>query len=252
MSGTRFIRYTFNGEEGGARLKPGGRLEVITGPEVERLEQVELLPPVSPTKIVGIGLNYREHAKEMGKKLPQEPMMFLMPSTAVIGPGQPIVLPPGYERIDYEGELALIFGERCRNVPAERAFEVLAGFCCFIDVSVRDLQKLDVQYTRAKGFDTFAPLGPHMVSGVDPRALRITTRLNGEKRQDSSTADMIFSIPRLVEHVTRVMTMLPGDVIATGTPPGVGPQSPGDEVEVEIESLGTLKCPVVAEDLNKD
>ena len=248
MSGTRFIRYTYNGEEGGARLRPGGALEVITGPEVERLEDVELLPPVAPTKIIGIGLNYREHAREMGKKLPEEPMMFLMPSTAVIGPGQAIVLPPGYARIDYEGELALVFGERCRNVPAERAFEVLAGFSCFCDVSVRDLQKRDVQYTRAKGFDTFAPLGPYLVSGVDPRALRIITRLNGETRQDSSTADMIFSIPRLVEHVTRVMTMLPGDVIATGTPPGVGPLSPGDVVEVEIESIGTLKCPVVAEE----
>ena len=248
MSGTRFVRYTHNGEEGGARLMPGGRLEVITGPEVARLDEVELLPPVAPSKIIGIGLNYREHAREMGKKLPEEPMMFLMPSTAVIGPGQAIVLPPGYARIDYEGELALVFGERCRNVPAERAFEVLAGFSCFCDVSVRDLQKRDVQYTRAKGFDTFAPLGPYLVSGVDPRALRIITRLNGETRQDSSTADMIFSIPRLVEHVTRVMTMLPGDVIATGTPPGVGPLSPGDVVEVEIESIGTLKCPVVAEE----
>jgi len=248
MSGTRFVRYTHNGEEGGGRLMPGGRLEVITGPEVARLDEVELLPPVAPSKIIGIGLNYREHAREMGKKLPEEPMMFMMPSTAVIGTGHSIVLPPGYERIDYEGELALVFGERCRNVPAEQAFEVLAGFSCFCDVSVRDLQKRDIQYTRAKGFDTFAPLGPYLVTGVDPRALRIITRLNGETRQDSSTADMIFSIPKLVEHVTRVMTMLPGDVIATGTPPGVGPLSAGDTVEVEIESIGTLSCPVVAEE----
>ena len=244
----RFVRYTHDGQEGGARLLPGDLLEVLEGPAVERLDQVDLLSPVSPTKVMGIGLNYREHAQEMGKELPEQPLMFLMPSTAVIGPGQAIVRPAGFERVDFEGELALVFGERCRNVPASQAWDVLAGFSCFIDVTVRDLQKQDVQYTRAKGFDTFAPLGPCLAREIDPGNLGIKTRINGELRQDSSTADMIFPIPRLVEAVTRVMTMLPGDVIATGTPPGVGPLEPGDEVEVEIEEIGKLTCPVVGED----
>ncbi len=246
---TKFVRYMFEGQEGGAQLLPGGALDVLEGPPgAAHLDQVELLPPMAPTKVMGIGLNYREHAREMGKPLPAEPMMFLMPSTAVIGPGQAIVRPAGFERVDFEGELALVFGERCRNVPAERALEVLAGVTCFIDVTVRDLQKRDIQYSRAKGFDTFAPLGPCLARDLDPRALRIQTRINGKKRQDSSTADMIFSIPRLIQDVTRVMTMLPGDVIATGTPPGVGPLEPGDVVEVEIEDIGTLTCPVVGEE----
>lgn len=245
----KFIRYMYDGQEGAAQLLPGDALEVMEGPAVERLDQVDLLAPVAPTKVMGIGLNYREHAREMNKKLPAEPMMFLMPSTAVIGPGQAIVRPAGFERVDFEGELALVFGERCRNVPPERAYEVLAGFSCFIDVTVRDLQKRDVQYSRAKGFDTFAPIGPCLAREIDPSALRIRTHVNGDKRQDSSTADMIFSIPRLVAEVTRVMTMLPGDVIATGTPPGVGPLEPGDVVSVEIEQIGTLSCPVVGEEL---
>ena len=244
---TRTVRYTFEGQQGRARLLPGDRLQVLEGPPAEQLEQVQLLAPVQPTKVVGIGLNYRAHAAEMNKQLPAEPLMFLMPSTAVIGPGQPIVRPGGFERVDYEGELAVVFGKPARNVPAAQAFEVVAGYCCCIDVTVRDLQKRDVQYTRAKGFDSFAPLGPCLATGLDPSDLRLTTRVDGELRQDTRTSDMIFDVPALVQAVTRVMTMLPGDVITTGTPSGVGQLRPGSQVEVQIEGIGTLCNPVVAE-----
>lgn len=244
---TRVIRYKRDGAHGRARLEEGGHLQVLEGPPARTLDDVELLCPVQPTKLVGIGLNYQAHAREMGKALPAEPLMFLMPSTAVVGPGHAIVRPRGYERVDYEGELAVVFGKRARHVPAEQALEVVAGFCCFIDVTVRDLQIRDVQYTRAKGFDTFAPIGPCLATGLDPRDLRLVTRVNGVVRQDSSTADMIFDVPRLVAAVTRVMTMLPGDVIATGTPPGVGPLVAGDRVQVEIEGIGVLDCPVIDE-----
>lgn len=174
--------------------------------------------------------------------------MFMMPSTSVIASGQPIIRPAGYERVDYEGELAVVFSQRARNIPAADAAKVIAGYCCFNDVTVRDLQKRDGQFTRAKGFDTFAPLGPCLAAGIDPFNLRICTRVDGEIRQDSSTSKMIFSIPRLVEAVTRVMTMLPGDVIATGTPAGVGQVIPGSVVEVEIEDVGVLSNPVIAEE----
>lgn len=241
----RFVRYTYRGEEGRAELHDGGALEPLEGPSVKYLKQVDLLPPVQPTKVVGIGLNYRAHAAEMKKTLPEEPLMFLMPSTAVIGPGAPIIRPAGFERVDYEGELAVVFKKRARKVHANEAMEVVAGYCCCIDVSVRDLQTRDVQYTRAKGFDTFAPLGPCLATGLDPGDLRLTTRLDGELRQDTRTSDMIFDVPTLVEAVTRVMTMLPGDVITTGTPSGVGQIRAGSVVEVEIEGIGVLKNPVL-------
>jgi 2-keto-4-pentenoate hydratase/2-oxohepta-3-ene-1,7-dioic acid hydratase in catechol pathway len=171
-----------------------------------------------------------------------------MPSTAVIASGQPIVRPRGFEQVHYEGELAVVFGKRARRVPAEHALAVVAGYCCFNDVSVRDLQKLDGQFTRAKGFDTFAPLGPCLASGLDWRGLNLTTRVDGEVRQRGNTDDFIFDVPLLIETVTRVMTMLPGDVIATGTPAGVGQIEPGSTVEVEIDGIGTLSNPVVLED----
>ena len=241
----RYVRYTFDGQQGRARLHAGGGLSPLEGPAVDDLAQVELLAPVQPTKVVGIGLNYRAHAAEMNKELPAEPLMFLMPSTAVIGPGQAIVRPAGFERVDYEGELAVVFGQRAHQVKAADAAEVIAGYCCCVDVTVRDLQQRDVQYTRAKGFDTFAPLGPCLATGLDPRDLRLTTRLDGQLRQDTRTSDMIFDVPALVEAVTRVMTMLPGDVITTGTPSGVGQIRAGSVVEVEIEGIGVLKNPVL-------
>ncbi len=200
-----------------------------------------------PSKVVGVGLNYRAHAEEMKKPLPDEPLLFLKPSSAIIGPGAPIVRPPGYARVDFEGELAIVIGRRAHRVAASKALDYIAGYTCCNDVTVRDLQKKDVQYTRAKGFDSFCPVGPRVVAGLDPSNLRITTRLNGQVRQDSTTADLIFSVPAIVAFVSRVMTLEEGDVITTGTPPGVGNLEPGDVVEIEIEGIGILSNPVVAE-----
>jgi 2-keto-4-pentenoate hydratase/2-oxohepta-3-ene-1,7-dioic acid hydratase in catechol pathway len=202
---------------------------------------------VNPTKIVGVGLNYKAHAAEAGKPLPPEPLLFLKPPSAMIGPNQPIVRPEGYKRVDYEGELCIVMGKRARHVSRARALDYVRGYTCLNDVTVRDLQVLDVQYTRAKGFDTFCPVGPRVAEGLDPARLRIQTRLNGITKQDSSTADMIFDVPTLVAFVSRVMTLEDGDLITTGTPPGVGPIAPGDVVEIEIEGIGVLKNPVVAE-----
>jgi 2-keto-4-pentenoate hydratase/2-oxohepta-3-ene-1,7-dioic acid hydratase in catechol pathway len=199
-----------------------------------------------PSKIIGVGLNYRAHALEMGKPLPEEPLLFLKPSSALIGPGAPIVRPPGYNRVDYEGELAIVIGKRARRVPRERALDFVRGFTCCNDVTVRDLQKKDVQYTRAKGFDSFCPVGPRVVEGLDPSQLRIVTRLNGEVRQQSSTADLIFDVPTIIAFVSAVMTLEEGDLITTGTPPGVGNLVPGDRVEIEIEGIGVLANPVIA------
>jgi 2-keto-4-pentenoate hydratase/2-oxohepta-3-ene-1,7-dioic acid hydratase in catechol pathway len=243
----RTIRYRTAAGEGKAELLDKEQLRVLDGPPAERLDQVELLAPVRPSKIIGVGLNYRAHAAEMGKKLPDEPLLFLKPSTALLDPGAPIVRPAGFDRVDYEGELGVVIGRAARRVPAAEALGYVAGFCCVNDVTVRDLQKRDVQYTRAKGFDSFAPLGPCLASGLEPGNLGIVTRVDGQVRQQSSTSDMIFEVPRLIETASRVMTLLPGDVISTGTPPGVGPLEPGMVVEVEIEGIGVLRNPVVAE-----
>lgn len=245
----RIIRYRTRraGEVGRAELLEGDSLRPLEGPPVARLEEVELLAPVLPSKIIGVGLNYRAHALEMGKKLPEEPLLFLKPSTALLDPGAPIVRPAGFNRVDYEGELAVVIGRAARRVPAAAALDHVAGYCCVNDVTVRDLQVRDVQYTRAKGFDSFAPLGPCLAMGLDPRDLRIITRVDGAVRQQSSTSDMIFDVARIIEAASRVMTLLPGDVIATGTPPGVGPLEPGMVVEVEVEGVGILRNPVVAE-----
>ncbi len=199
-----------------------------------------------PSKIIGIGVNYRAHAVEMGKGLPDEPLMFLKPRSALVPDGAAIERPPGYERVDYEGELGVVIGQRARRVAKERALDVVMGFCCINDVTVRDLQKKDGQWARAKGFDTFCPLGPRIVAGLDPRALRIATRVNGVTKQDSTTADLIFDVPTLIAFASAHMTLEPGDVISTGTPSGVGNLAPGDVVEVEIEGIGVLRNPVVA------
>jgi 2-keto-4-pentenoate hydratase/2-oxohepta-3-ene-1,7-dioic acid hydratase in catechol pathway len=201
----------------------------------------------TPSKIVGIGLNYRAHAAEMKKQLPDEPLLFLKPPSALIGPGQPIVRPSGYERVDYEGELAIVIGKRARHVPAARALEYIRGYTILNDVTVRDLQKKDVQYTRAKGFDSFCPVGPRVVEGLDPSRLRLVTRVNGVVKQDGSTSDLIFGVAALIEFVSRVMTLEEGDLITTGTPPGVGNLVPGDQVEIEIEGIGVLANPVIGE-----
>ncbi len=199
-----------------------------------------------PSKIVGIGQNYRAHAAEMGKGIPEEPLMFLKPPSAVIADGMPIERPSGYERVDYEGELGVVIGKRAHRVARERALDFVAGYICVNDVTVRDLQKKDGQWTRAKGFDTFCPMGPRIATGLDPAKLRITTRVNGVIKQDSSTSDLIFDVPTLISFVSQHMTLEEGDVISTGTPSGVGPLQPGDVVEVEIEGIGVLRNPVIA------
>jgi 2-keto-4-pentenoate hydratase/2-oxohepta-3-ene-1,7-dioic acid hydratase in catechol pathway len=204
------------------------------------------LESLRPTKIVGIGQNYRAHAAEMGKGIPEEPLMFLKPPSAIIGDGMPIERPAGYERVDYEGELGVVIGKRARLVSRETALGHVAGFTCINDVTVRDLQKKDGQWARAKGFDTFCPVGPRIVAGLDPSDLRITTRVNGAIKQDSSTSDLIFDVPTLIAFVSRYMTLEEGDLISTGTPAGVGNLNPGDVVEVEIAGIGVLRNPVIA------
>lgn len=221
---------------------PVGRRSPVkrTGPGWP-LESVRLLSPVVPSKIVAIGLNYKAHAAEFGKDLPEEPMIFLKPSTSVIGPGSEIIYPTHMShRVDYEGELGVVIGRRARGLTADESADYILGYTCFNDVTARDLQKRDVQYARAKGFDTFAPAGPWIETGLDPLDVKLETYLNGEKRQGASTREMIFNVYELVSFVSRVMTLLPGDVIATGTPSGVGKMKPGDEVEVRIEGIGSL------------
>jgi 2-keto-4-pentenoate hydratase/2-oxohepta-3-ene-1,7-dioic acid hydratase in catechol pathway len=210
------------------------------------LADVRLLAPVLPSKVVAIGRNYLAHAHETGSEPPAEPLIFLKPSTAVIGPGDPIVRPVDLsERVDYEGELAIVFGRLCRDVPAARVPEVIFGYTCGNDVTARDLQVKDGQWARAKGFDTFCPLGPWIETALDPADVRLTTSVNGEVKQDSRTSLLIHDITTLVTYVTSVMTMLPGDVLLTGTPEGIGPVLAGDSVSVSIEGIGMLTNRVV-------
>lgn len=212
------------------------------GGEALPLAGVRLLAPVEPSKIVAVGLNYRDHAMERGKPIPEEPLLFLKPSTAVIGPQDAIVYPRMSHRVDYEGELAVVIGKRASGVTALEPVEpYILGYACFNDVTARDLQDKDKQFTRAKSFDTFAAIGPWIATDIDPAALDIKTYLNGKLRQSSNTRHLIFTIPDLVRFISNVMTLLPGDVITTGTPSGIGPMDPGDEVDVEIEGIGTLR-----------
>jgi 2-keto-4-pentenoate hydratase/2-oxohepta-3-ene-1,7-dioic acid hydratase in catechol pathway len=211
-------------------------------------EQVKLLPPVQPTKIVAVGRNYAEHAAELGNAVPPEPLIFIKPATAVIGPEQPIIVPTGVGRVDYEGELAVVIRRKARYVSEKDAAQVILGYTCLNDVTARELQQKDKQFTRAKGFDTFCPIGPWLVTGISPLNRRIRTYVNGEVKQDGDTRDMVHGVWALIAFISRIMTLLPGDVVATGTPKGVGPIVPGDRVEVEIEGIGVLSNPVVAEE----
>jgi 2-keto-4-pentenoate hydratase/2-oxohepta-3-ene-1,7-dioic acid hydratase in catechol pathway len=205
------------------------------------LADVRLLSPVLPrSKVIGIGRNYAAHAAEMGSDVPPEPLMFIKPNTSVIGPGDPVFYPRQSNEVHYEGELAVVIGRICRDVPVERAADVIWGYTVGNDVTARDLQRSDVQFTRAKGFDTFCPLGPWVETELDVSDLRVQTFLNGDLVQDGRTSDLIFDVPTLVAHVSSVMTLLPGDVILTGTPEGVGPMEVGDEVEVSISGIGNL------------
>jgi 2-keto-4-pentenoate hydratase/2-oxohepta-3-ene-1,7-dioic acid hydratase in catechol pathway len=205
----------------------------------------KILSPVMPSKVVAIGLNYKDHAAERNKPLPPEPLMFMKPSTTVVGPGDAIRLPAGAGRIDYEAEMGVVIGKRAYRVPAASAADYILGVTCINDVTARDLQTKDVQYTRAKGFDTFAPIGPCIAVGLDPAALDIEGWVNGDKRQSSNTRQLIFSVAEIIAFITAVMTLLPGDVVATGTPAGIGPLTPGDRFTVKIEGIGELSNPVV-------
>ncbi|MFL6141741.1 MAG: fumarylacetoacetate hydrolase family protein [Labedaea sp.] len=210
------------------------------------LAAARLLAPILPTKLIGVGKNYADHAKEMGGEPPADPVIFLKPSTSVIGPGASIKLPPDSARVDYEGELALVIGRPCRDVPAARAKDVLLGYTIGNDVTARDQQQSDGQWARAKGHDTFCPLGPWIDTAAAPEDLALRTELDGEVKQDARTSLLLHGIPELIEWISRVMTLLPGDVILTGTPAGVGPMTAGQTVSVSIEGLGTLTNPVTA------
>jgi 2-keto-4-pentenoate hydratase/2-oxohepta-3-ene-1,7-dioic acid hydratase in catechol pathway len=211
------------------------------------VEDVRLLAPVIPrSKIIGIGRNYADHAAEMGGEVPEEPLMFLIPNTAVVGPGDPVVIPDQTREVSYEGELAVVIGRMCKDVAPEEARAVIYGYTCANDVTARDLQRSDGQWARAKGFDTFAPLGPWIESDLDPGDLSLVTRVDGEVVQDGTTADMVHGVAALVSYASRAFTLLPGDVILTGTPAGVGSVVAGQRVEVEIEGIGVLANPFVA------
>jgi 2-keto-4-pentenoate hydratase/2-oxohepta-3-ene-1,7-dioic acid hydratase in catechol pathway len=251
----KLIRFLKN-DQPGYGLIEGEAIYAIEGPffgkfrqgeKVATLTEVRLLAPCQPTKILAIGLNYRTHAAEAGMDVPSEPLVFSKPPSSVIGPLQPIVYPILSQQVDYEGELAVVIGRRARNVSPEKAHDFVLGYTCGNDVTARDLQRRDDQWTRTKGFDTFCPLGPYIVTDLDPTHLAIRTQVNGEIRQSATTADMVFSVAELISYVSQVMTLEPGDVILTGTPAGVGPLQPGDVVEVEIEGIGTLRNPVVSQ-----
>ncbi|MEE9591765.1 MAG: fumarylacetoacetate hydrolase family protein [Thermodesulfobacteriota bacterium] len=245
----KLARFSDNGFEGYGIIESDFIVEIkgIGVGEIKKttrrrgLDAVRLLAPCEPSKIIAIGLNYKAHAAEFNKTLPEEPMVFMKPPTAVIGPENTILYPAHMSRrVDYEGELAIVIGKKAHMVKREDAGDFILGYTCFNDVTARDLQKKDIQYARAKGFDTFAPMGPWIETDLDPLDLRIETYLNGEKRQSTSTRDMIFDVYQLLSFVSSVMTLLPGDVIATGTPSGVGKIKPGDTVEVRVEGIGSL------------
>ena len=214
------------------------------GPEIAP-EGVTLLAPVTPSKIVCVGLNYKDHAAEQNKPLPPEPLIFIKPSTSVIGPGAAIETPSWAGRVDHEAELGLVIKKRARNVPMNRAAEYVLGLIAVNDVTARELQNRDGQYTRSKGFDTFAPIGPCIAVGLDGRDLQVRGYVNGALRQNSRTRELIFTIPELVQFISSVMTLLPGDIISTGTPSGIGPIKAGDQVTIQVEGVGSLTNPVV-------
>ncbi len=210
------------------------------------IAEVRLLPPAVPSKIIGIGANYRDHVQEMGRPMPAEPLVFLKPPSSVIGSLEPIVYPEMASRVDYEGEIAVVLKKKARHLPSESAARAcILGYTCFNDVTARDLQKKDVQFTRAKSFDTFAAVGPCVATDVDPASLHIKTFLNGKLVQSGSTSGLIFSIPYLVCYLSKIMTLNPGDIITTGTPAGIGPMNPGDRVDVQVDGIGVLSNNIV-------
>ncbi len=250
----RFVRFAYEGRVEYGRLEgediqplagpPGLELRP-TGPQVP-LGAVQLLAPCEPTKIIALGLNYRDHAAEMRMALPEEPLIFMKPATSVIGPGAPIILPRQSRRVDYEAELAVVIGRVARKVAVDVASDYIWGYTCFNDVTARDLQKKDGQFTRAKSFDTFAPIGPWIETTLpDLATVTVEAYVNGERRQQSHIGNLVFGVPVLVSFISHIMTLLPGDVIATGTPSGVGPLHPGDIVEIRLGGIGSLFNPVI-------
>ncbi len=250
----KLVRFDDNGKPrfgslDGDRITPlDGLIDALTpsGEAALPCSRVRLLAPVAPSKIVAIGLNYADHAAEGNREPPKEPMLFIKPSTAVIGPDDEIIYPPQTGNLHHEGELAIVIGRTASRVSERDARDHVLGYTCANDVTARDLQRRDVQFTRGKGFDTFAPLGPWIVTGVDPSDLALETRVNGAVRQKSRTSFLIFNCDYLVSFISHVMTLLPGDVISTGTPAGVGPMRVGDVVEVEIEKIGCLRNRIAA------
>jgi 2-keto-4-pentenoate hydratase/2-oxohepta-3-ene-1,7-dioic acid hydratase in catechol pathway len=251
--GVRIARYSHEGEVAFGVVEADEVAELASHPfgplaftgKRQPLNAVRLLAPVLPSKVVAIGKNYAEHASEMGGEVPEQPLIFLKPSTAVTGHGDPIAYPDSSQRVDYEGELAVVIGRLCRDVPEAKAGDVVLGYTCANDVTARDQQKSDGQWSRAKGYDSFCPLGPWIETEIDINDLRLTTSLNGETKQDGRTSQIVHKVPALIAYITSCMTLLPGDVILTGTPSGVGPMQVGDEVSVEIERLGRLTNKVV-------
>lgn len=236
---------TINGDEIWAI---NGLNNLKTTGETYQLKEVKLLAPTNPSKIICIGLNYIDHARELKLSLPEEPLIFLKSPTAIIGPNDKIKYPKMSNQVDHEAELAVVISKKCRDVKAEEAYGFIAGYTAFNDVTARDLQRKDGQWTRAKSFDTFAPIGPWITTKdeiPDPHSLDIELRLNGEIRQNSNTKNMIFKIPKILEFISEIMTLNKGDVIATGTPQGVGQVKPGDSLEVKIEKIGTLKNQII-------
>lgn len=244
----KLVRYQAQGQEGwgaveGEQLRPvlgDVFAKIVLAEETVPLASVQLLAPCRPTKAVCVGLNYHDHAREMKMDLPTEPMLFLKPPSALLAPGGTIVYPAISKELHYEAELAVVIGKEARHVPEERAGEYILGYACANDVTARDLQRRDGQWTRGKSFDTFLPVGPWVETDCDPASLDIRLYVNGECKQSSNTRQLIFPVPRLVAEITKVMTLLPGDVILTGTPSGVGELVVGDEVVVEITGLGRL------------
>lgn len=256
MPVTRFGRIVVASGERWARFDGGG-IALLTGPpwsggvptgEEMPASGATLAAPVAPVSIFGIGRNYRAHASEMGGEVPKEPLVFAKATSSLLAPGGVVLLPRESARVDYEGELGVVIGKRCRRVPVGSALDHVFGYTVVCDVTARDLQKKDGQWARAKGFDTFCPVGPHVVSGVDPRNLRLTLSVDGAPKQSGSTADMVFDVASIVAHVSSFTTLLPGDLIATGTPEGVGPLAPGNAVEVTVEGIGSLHFTVASED----
>ncbi len=215
------------------------------GAPIGNVEEVTLLAPFVGTKVLAIGRNYAAHAAEHGSSVPEEPLVFLKPTSSVVGPGAPIEILPEMQLVEHEAELAVVIGRRGRFISEEEALHYVIGYTCANDVSERIYQRKDGQWTRAKGFDTFCPLGPWIQTDLDPTDIRVQCRVNGSLRQDARTRDMVYKVPRLIAHISRIMTLEAGDVILTGTPEGVGPLHPNDTVEVEIEGIGVLTNPVV-------